>query len=147
MTTKTKTRTLLSLAFIVIASTISHAADRVIDKDTRRFLDAIRRVETGGLPNAGANAVGDKGASIGPYQIQRAYHVDARMKTGKYEDCSASHAYSEQTMLSYFARYAPTALAKKDWETLARIHNGGPKGHTKKATLGYWSKVQKEMAK
>jgi hypothetical protein len=50
-------------------------------------------------------------------------------------------------MLSYFARYAPTALAKKDWETLARIHNGGPKGHTKKATLGYWSKVQKEMAK
>jgi hypothetical protein len=50
-------------------------------------------------------------------------------------------------MLAYFARYAPKALEMKDWETLARVHNGGPKGHTKKATLGYWAKVQKEMAK
>ena len=138
---------LLTLCLIVLTSVSAFAADRAIDKDTRRFLDAIRRVETGGLPNAGANAVGDKGASIGPYQIQRAYHADARMKTGKYEDCSTSHSYSEQTMLAYFARYAPKALESKDWETLARVHNGGPKGHTKKATLGYWAKVQKEMAK
>jgi hypothetical protein len=144
MNTKTK---LLTLCLLIITSVSAFAADRAIDKDTRRFLDAIRRVETGGLPNAGKDAVGDKGASIGPYQIQRAYHADARMKTGRYEDCSTSHAYSEQTMLAYFARYAPKALESKDWETLARVHNGGPKGHTKKATLGYWSKVQKEMAK
>ena len=24
---------------------------------------------------------------------------------------------------------------------------GGPKGHTKKATIGYWAKVKKEMGK
>jgi len=130
-----------------VSALSSFAADRKIDADTRKFLDAIRRVETGGLPNAGKGAVGDKGASIGPYQIQRAYHADARMKAGRYEDCSANHAYSEQTMLAYFARYAPKALESKDWETLARMHNGGPKGHTKKATLGYWAKVQKELGK
>lgn len=142
----TKTKHFLTLALIVLSS-VSAFAQRPIDKDTRVFLDAIRRVETGGLPNAGKGAVGDKGASIGPYQIQRAYHADARMKAGKYEDCSTDATYSEQTMLAYFARYAPKALESKDWETLARVHNGGPKGHTKKATLGYWAKVKKEMAK
>ena len=142
--------TIKSLLFVLVISFLMvplFAADRAIDKDTRRFLDAIRRVETGSLPNAGVGAIGDKGASIGPYQIQRGYHADARMKAGRYEDCSTSASYSEQVMLAYFARYAPKALEAKDWETLARVHNGGPKGHTKKATLGYWSKVQKEMAK
>jgi len=140
-------KTITTILFLAVSALSSFAADRKIDADTRKFLDAIRRVETGGLPNAGKGAVGDKGASIGPYQIQRAYHADARMKSGKYEDCSAGHAYSEQTMLAYFARYAPKALESKDWQTLARVHNGGPKGHTKKATLGYWAKVQKEMGK
>ena len=142
----TKTKHFLTLALLVISS-VSAFAQRPIDKDPRVFLDAIRRVETGGLPNAGKGAVGDKGASIGPYQIQRAYHADARMTAGRYEDCSTDATYSEQTMLAYFARYAPKALESKDWETLARVHNGGPKGHTKKATLGYWAKVKKEMAK
>ncbi len=140
-------KTITTILFLAVSALSSFAADRKIDADTRKFLDAVRRVETGGLPNAGKGAVGDKGASIGPYQIQRAYHADARMKSGKYEDCSASHSYSEQTMLAYFARYAPKALESKDWQTLARVHNGGPKGHTKKATLGYWAKVQKEMGK
>jgi len=142
----TNTKHFLTLALLVLSS-VSAFAQRPIDKDTRVFLDAIRRVETGGLPNAGKGAVGDKGASIGPYQIQRAYHADARMKAGKYEDCSTDATYAEQTMLAYFARYAPKALESKDWETLARVHNGGPKGHTKKATLGYWAKVKKEMSK
>lgn len=140
-------KTITTILFLAVSALSSFAADRKIDAETRKFLDAVRRVETGGLPNAGKGAVGDKGASIGPYQIQRAYHADARMKSGKYEDCSASHAYSEQTMLAYFARYAPKALESKDWQTLARVHNGGPKGHTKKATEVYWAKVQKEMSK
>lgn len=140
-------KTITTILFLAVSALSSFAADRKIDADTRKFLDAIRRVETGGLPNAGKGAVGDKGASIGPYQIQRAYHADARMKSGKYEDCSASHSYSEQTMLAYFARYAPKALESKDWQTLARVHNGGPKGASKKTTEAYWAKVQKEMSK
>lgn len=115
------------------------------EKEMRRFLDAVRRVETGGLPAAGIGAVGDKGASIGPYQIQRAYWSDARMRSGRYEDCSASHAYSERVMRAYWTRYCPDALRSENWEVLARVHNGGPKGAKKKATEIYWQKVQKEM--
>jgi hypothetical protein len=40
-------------------------------------------------------------------------------------------------------RHAPKNATAED---LARIHNGGPKGHTKKATLKYWDKVKKEMS-
>jgi len=124
------------------------AAPMVTKANTERdFFDAIRRVETGGMPDQGRYAVGDNGKSIGPYQIQRAYWQDARMKDGRYGDCLADHVYSERTMRAYFQRYAPKALAAGDWETLARIHNGGPKGHTKKATEAYWLKVKKEMNK
>jgi hypothetical protein len=34
---------------------------------------------------------------------------------------------------------------KKDFETLARIHNGGPRGHKNPATVGYWNKVRKNL--
>ena len=40
------------------------------------LLDAIRRVETGGCKNP-ANAVGDNGKAIGPFQIHRVYWQDA----------------------------------------------------------------------
>ena len=45
-------------------------------------------------------------------------------------------------MLGYFMRYEPEALANGDWETLARLHNGGPNWREKLvATARYWSKV------
>jgi hypothetical protein len=75
------------------------AAPMVTKANTERdFFDAIRRVETGGMPDNGRYAVGDNGKSIGPYQIQRAYWQDARMKDGRYGDCLADHVYSERTM-------------------------------------------------
>jgi len=117
------------------------------EKDMRRFLDALRLVETGGLPAAGVGAVGDHGASIGPYQIQRGYWIDSRQKAGRYEDCLRDAKYSERVMLDYWRRYCPDALASENWETLARVHNGGPKGHKKRATDGYWAKVKKEMTR
>jgi len=116
------------------------------EKEMRRFLDAVRRVETGGLPAAGIGAVGDKGASIGPYQIQRAYWLDSRIP-GEYRSCLADAAYSERVMLGYWRRYCPDALRSENWEVLARVHNGGPKGAKKKATAKYWERVKKELAR
>ena len=56
---------------------------------------------------------------------------------------------SEQIMLEYLAlygrRYYIKTGMKPTAETLARIHNGGPDGWRKPATLGYWRKVQKAM--
>jgi hypothetical protein len=117
------------------------------EKEMRQFLDALRRVETGGLPAAGIGAFGDNGASIGPYQIQRGYWTDSRQKAGRYEDCLRDARYSEQVMRGYWARYCPDALASEDWETLARVHNGGPRGAKKKATEAYWAKVKREMTR
>ena len=110
--------------------------------DFRKFLDSVRQVETGGLPNDGIGAVGDNGKSYGPYQIQKAYWIDAKMPTGKWEDCLTDKAYAEEVMRRYFERYAPEAMNNGDWQVLARIHNGGPKGHTKTATESYWKKVE-----
>jgi hypothetical protein len=108
------------------------------------FFYAIGTVESG----HDDNAVGDGGASIGRYQIQKAYWLDATEydKTigGRYEDVR-NPAYARRVMVAYFKRYARQAWEAKDWQTLARIHNGGPRGHEKQATVKYWEKVKKEL--
>jgi hypothetical protein len=81
---------------------------------------------------------GDGGAALGPLQIHRGYHEDSRVP-GRYEQV-ANLAYARRVAEAYFQRYAPDAWAKGDMETLARIHNGGPKGHHKAATLPYAKK-------
>jgi TfoX/Sxy family transcriptional regulator of competence genes len=53
-------------------------------------------------------------------------------------------------ILAYWRRYCPSALARGDVQTLARVHNGGPKWYAtakrRAATLTYWRKVQVELA-
>jgi len=107
------------------------------------LLDAMYTVES----NRGRVLVGDEGKAIGPYQIWRAYWQDAvefdKTIGGKYEDCM-NKAYAEKIVRAYWKRYAPKGATI---EQLARIHNGGPKGHTRSATLKYWKKIVKEMTK
>ena len=105
------------------------------------LLDAMYTVES----NRGKNLVGDGGKAIGPYQIHREYWQDAvefdLTIGGNYEDCM-NKAYAEKIVRAYWARYAPKGATL---EQLARIHNGGPKGHTRSATLKYWKKIVKAM--
>ena len=107
------------------------------------FLAAIRQVESHGNDKA----VGDGGKAIGPYQIWHSYWKDAtefdKTLGGSYQDCY-NPQYASKVVRAYMARYAPKGASL---ETLARIHNGGPKGHQKEATLAYWAKVQKELAR
>lgn len=116
------------------------------DPDLDDFFYAIGTVESG----HDDEAIGDGGASIGRYQIQRAYWQDAiefdERLGGEYKDVT-DPVYARKVMMAYFRRYAREALGSGDWQTLARIHNGGPRGHKKKATLTYWRKVQKELNK
>lgn len=113
--------------------------------DARPTLDAIRIVETGGHPDP-ANAVGDKGRALGPYQIHRAYWLDATERRADLRalgyDSVRDQAIAEAVVLAYFNRYAPAY----DLDTLARIHNGGPRGHRKSGTIEYAFKVR-EAAK
>jgi len=110
--------------------------------DLRQLLDAIRQVETGGKADP-ANAVGDGGRSLGPYQITRAYWRDSGVP-GKYQQVR-SKAYAERVMTAYWKRYCPTALARGDWQTLARVHNGGPNGRSEQRTSSYWRRVREQM--
>jgi predicted chitinase len=50
--------------------------------------------------------------------------------------------YSKRVATAYLKRYAPEAWAAGDVETLARVHNGGPRGHLKTATKSYGARVK-----
>lgn len=101
------------------------------------FFRALHIVETSGRTGP---ILGDGGAALGPLQIHRAYHADSRV-AGDYSRV-AELDYSKRVATAYLKRYAPTAWAAGDVETLARIHNGGPKGHLKPATKGYGVRVK-----
>lgn len=100
------------------------------------FFRALHVVETSGRTGP---IIGDGGRALGPLQIHRAYHADARIG-GDYSRC-ADLDYSRRVVTAYLQRYAPQAWASGDVVTLARIHNGGPRGDKKSATLGYAAKV------
>jgi hypothetical protein len=124
--------TLLLLALAVSA----HAAP------PDSFWRALHIVETSGRHGP---ILGDQGRSLGPLQIMRAYHSDSRVP-GDYSRV-ADLAYSKRVATAYLRRYAPEAWARGDVETLARVHNGGPRGASKPATLGYGRKVAALAAK
>ena len=101
------------------------------------FWRALHIVETSGRTGP---IIGDGGRALGPLQIHRAYHADSRV-AGAYERV-ADLDYSKRVATAYLKRHAPEAWAKGDVETLARVHNGGPRGHLKPATKGYGVRVK-----
>jgi hypothetical protein len=111
----------------------------------RPFLDALAVVESNGKDDA----VGDNGNALGRYQLWQAYWQDATEHCpeigGRYKDVT-NKVYAERCVVAYLMRYCPKAVADADFQTMARIHNGGPKGHKRKATLGYWKKVERALA-
>ena len=120
----------------ILALFVSVSCSAVPPSD--RLLDAIATVES----NHNPDAVGDGGKAIGVFQIHQVYWQDAVQHDpsigGVYEDCR-DPAYARRIVIAYMDRYAP---ANASDETLARIHNGGPRGHKKSATIKYWKKVK-----
>ncbi|MFO1011530.1 MAG: hypothetical protein U1F29_15830 [Planctomycetota bacterium] len=108
-----------------------------------QILEALRRVETGGEKDGGRHSTGDSGGAIGPYQIHRAYWLDARLP-GRWEDCRDPR-YARAVVLAYWKRYCPDALAALDVETLVRVHNGGPDGAKETSTVKFWRKVERAL--
>lgn len=46
--------------------------------------------------------------------------------------------HAEATAIQYWLRYCPWALDFGDYQTLARIHNGGPAFYENLKTTNYW---------
>ena len=135
------------IAFIVgclIAISIfcSSASGVEVTISQAKMLSAIQQVETPAHCANGCDVKGDNGKALGPFQIWKSYWHDAveydSSIGGSYGDV-VDYDYAVKIVSAYMRRYAPNNLA----ETWARIHNGGPRGHKKKATIPYWNKVKK----
>ncbi|MCA8942258.1 MAG: hypothetical protein KDB80_06815 [Planctomycetes bacterium] len=113
------------------------------------ILDAIRMVESGGRDDC---PDGDGGKAIGPFQIHENYWRDAvafdpSIGPGNgfsYQDCR-DRDYAMRVVDAYMTRWIPDAWAAADAETIARTHNGGPRGAEKSSTEGYWQRVRKRL--
>jgi len=105
-----------------------------------KFFRAIHTVETSGRTGP---ILGDGGRALGPYQIHRAYWQDANVP-GTYAQV-ANEPYARRVVTAYLTRYAREAVATGDFETLARVHNGGPRGHQRSSTLPYWHRVRRHL--
>ena len=88
------------------------------------------------------DAVGDRGKSRGRYQIGLPYWTDGGGDPARYSVDVLDPTICRRVMLRYWRRYCPVALAAGDLETLAKVHNGGPRGASKAATRAYWLKVK-----
>jgi hypothetical protein len=124
----------------------SSTSIKTIDKSSSLtpLESAIWQVETGRCP--GDCPLGDNGNALGPLQIWEIAWTDVKQPGESYEDCKDLD-YSVEVFRRYTARYATQKRlghAPTD-EDHARIWNGGPNGYKKNSTLGYWSKVNKEM--
>jgi hypothetical protein len=135
---------LLSIFLLVGNGTDLAVLDRTRES-LRPFLDAVAIVES----NGNDAAVGDGGKAIGRYQIWEVYWRDAVAFSpslkGNYQDVT-DKTYAERVMVAYLLRYAKGAVESHDYEKLARIHNGGPKGYQKNATLKYWNRVRENLS-
>lgn len=107
-----------------------------------RFFQALHQVETGGRIGA---IVGDKGKALGPFQIHKGYWTDSKV-AGSYSDVVGTN-YARKVVIAYLKRYCPDAVSSNNYEVMARVHNGGPKGNSKVATMSYWHKVKVELDK
>lgn len=105
------------------------------------FVRAIHQVESSGQYTNVKK--GDKGKAIGPLQIHESYWKDSRV-SGQYQNCE-DYNYSVRVMTAYLNRYGKRFIISNDFQALARIHNGGPRGYEDPKTLAYWRKVQKHL--
>lgn len=106
----------------------------------RQFLNALMQVESGG----NRMAVGEDGER-GPYQITYSYWLDGGGSSLGYDQDAWKFEVCEKIMATYWLRYCPDAFRRQDWEILARVHNGGPKGMEKKSTIPYWNRIRTEL--
>ena len=56
-------------------------------------------------------------------------------------------AWSVEKSKEMFYIIAEKYCPEGDYEKMARIWNGGPRGHLKETTVAYWARVQKELNK
>jgi hypothetical protein len=122
----------LGWALVLMSQTGQAAPEDALD----RLLDAIAKVESHDNPAV----VGDGGRAAGVYQIHRSYWADATRILGV--DWDYSQARDPQKARAVVRAYLCHYGNGKTLLEMARIHNGGPQGCAKAATLPYARKIE-----
>ncbi len=149
----------MCIALIGFFTFTANNADARRGKPTsEQIINAIHQVESNG---AVTNVPpGDGGKAIGPFQTHYITWLDAthnpiynragkvvawkRIHPGDYADCKG-YAYSKQVLIWQMDNYAPNGLNNGDYETVARVWNGGPAGPSKPSTLAYVRRVEEHL--
>lgn len=102
------------------------------------FIPALIQVESSGNPNAlGKN--NDRGIlQITPILVKEVNRISGSTYT--HDD-----AWDPEKSIEMFYIIARKYCPEQDFEKMARIWNGGPRGHTKDYTITYWNKVKNEL--
>lgn len=101
--------------------------------------------EGGSKPNRRENA-------LGPLQIRPIYVRDLNEQTGSHwrhrdaTDPVKARKIATQYLTHWGNHYERRTGRPATVEVLCRIHNGGPRGWQKRATLAYWHKAQAAQA-
>ncbi len=139
------------VALFIVILTVTTCTFASKAPTTDRLIAALIEVESRGNDRAiGDKHMNDK--AYGCLQIRKPCVDDVNQRLGtKYrpEDVLGNRSLSVQVCRTYLERYATSkALGREpSLEDMARIWNGGPVGWRKQSTLGYWSKVQKVLAR
>lgn len=115
------------------------AEDGAVQNLHAGFLDRLAMVESGG-EDAAVNAAED---AHGRWQVRAGYLADGNAEAGTSYALDEMHdpAKAETIVRAYLSRYGRAFAARAGRapteEELARIHNGGPRGAERTATLAY----------
>lgn len=125
------------------ARAIELSSTPATDEDWTAFLDVIANVESGGNETVSITDVNGK-KSVGCLQIQQSYLTDSRLNytLEDMKDKTKAYAVAKAYLQRYGAAYTRRTGKPATFEVLARIHNGGPKGAERAATLPYIEKVK-----
>ena len=132
------------LIFLTIVATLEGLETADVSRHVK-LLAAMCEVESGG--DCSKIGLADE---LGCYQILEPYWIDALEQNpsigGVYEDV-LDKEYSEKVIYAFWDRYATEERLGRPVtdEDRARMHNGGPNGYKKDATIKYWNKIKKEL--
>lgn len=141
----------VQLYIVITLITLNFCADAGTAQSYEPLIQALIEVESHGNDQA----IGDQhmeNKAYGSLQIRKPCVDDVNRRFGtKYspEDCLGNRPLSVQVCQKYLKQYATRERLGREptLQDLARIWNGGPNGFKKQSTLGYWSRVQKALAR
>ncbi|KAH3883432.1 lysozyme-like [Dreissena polymorpha] len=107
---------------------------------SQECLQCICTQESGCRPLGCHDDVGTP--SCGYFQIKEVYWIDCGRPGNSWPECAADKHCSSQCVQNNMKRYAAHGGCPLSCEGYARIHNGGPNGCHKDATLAYWHRLQ-----